>query len=152
WSLRSRRDTRLVTLLPIIEAGLSPELTGGLNGIDTGRLPPSLLLTRAVNRAGMWGGERHGGFCAHLTTARAPVEITKVMWIGLFPAAHQAGLLGNKAEVLPATTAPRCCDCELALVDAVFRCAYLLRLGNINEDRWSGVACGLRGFRRWELR
>jgi hypothetical protein len=40
-------------LLPIIEPGLSPELTGDLNGVDTGRLPPGLLVACAVDRAVM---------------------------------------------------------------------------------------------------
>jgi hypothetical protein len=42
-----------VTLLPIIESGLSPKLTGDFDGIDTGRLPPGLLVTGAMNRAVM---------------------------------------------------------------------------------------------------
>ena len=40
-------------LLRIIEPGLSPELTGDLNGIDAGRLPPGLLVAGAMDRAVM---------------------------------------------------------------------------------------------------
>ena len=45
--------TRLVTLLRIIEPGLSPELTGDFNGVDAGRLPPGLLVASAMDRAVM---------------------------------------------------------------------------------------------------
>jgi len=37
----------------IIEPGLSPEATGDLDGVDAGRLPPCLLVARAMNRAVM---------------------------------------------------------------------------------------------------
>jgi hypothetical protein len=37
--------------LRIIEPGLSPELTGDLDGVDAGRPPPSLLVAGAMNRA-----------------------------------------------------------------------------------------------------
>jgi hypothetical protein len=40
-------------LLPIVEPGLSPELTSDLNGIDAGRLPPGLLVAGAMDRAVM---------------------------------------------------------------------------------------------------
>jgi hypothetical protein len=37
-------------LLRIIESGLSPELTGDLNRVDAGRLPPGLLVASAMDR------------------------------------------------------------------------------------------------------
>jgi hypothetical protein len=40
-------------ILRSIEPGLSPELTGGFDGVDAGRLPPGLLIARAMNRAVM---------------------------------------------------------------------------------------------------
>jgi len=47
------RARALVRILRIIEPGLSPELTGGLDGVDAGRLPPGLLVARAMHRAMM---------------------------------------------------------------------------------------------------
>jgi len=43
------RETRLVMLSRIIEPGLSPELTGDLDGIDAGILPPSGFIAYAVH-------------------------------------------------------------------------------------------------------
>ena len=40
-------------VLRMVESGLSPELTGDLHGVDTGRLPPGLLVARAMDRAVM---------------------------------------------------------------------------------------------------
>ena len=50
---RARRGTHQVTILRIIEPGLSPELTGDLDGVDAGRLPPGLLVAGAMDRAVM---------------------------------------------------------------------------------------------------
>jgi hypothetical protein len=61
-----RRETRLVMLLRIIEPGLSPQLTGDLDGVDAGRLPPGLLIAGAMDRAMMRAAERDGEFIAGL--------------------------------------------------------------------------------------
>src|SRR6516165_9645061 len=106
-------------LLPIIESGLSPELTGDLNGVDAGRLPPGLLVAGAMNRAVMRAAEGHGEFVARFAAERPRLQVAKMMRIGLFAAADQARLLGDKTQVLPVTIAPRCHKGEHALVDAV---------------------------------
>ncbi len=51
--LRACRETRLVMIGRIIEPGLSPELTGDLDGVDAGRLPPGLLVASVMDRAVM---------------------------------------------------------------------------------------------------
>ena len=106
-----------MTILRII-APCFIEQTRDLDGVDARRRPPGLLVAGAMNRAVMRAAQRHGEFVAHLAAERPWLQITKVVWIGLFAAAHQAGLLGNKAEVLPATAAPWCRNGEPALVDA----------------------------------
>jgi hypothetical protein len=53
-----------VILLRIIEPGLSPELTGDLDGVNAGRLPPRLLVAGAMDGAVMRAAERDGEFVA----------------------------------------------------------------------------------------
>src|SRR5258706_13577047 len=105
-------------LLRIIEPGLSPELTGDLNGIDAGRLPPGLLVIGAMDGAVMRAAERDGEFIAHFAAERPRLQIAKMMRIRLFAAADETRLLGNMAKVLPVAIAPRGRDREDTLVDA----------------------------------
>src|SRR5215475_9279622 len=95
-------------LLRMIEPGLSPELAGDLNGIDAGRLPPGLLVAGAMDRAVMRAAERHGEFVARFAAERPRLQVAKMMRIGLFAAANEARLLGDKTKVLWVTIAPRC--------------------------------------------
>src|SRR6516165_10350539 len=106
-------------LLPIIESGLSPELTGNLSGVDAGRLPPRLLVAGAMDRAVMRAAERDGEFVARFAAERPRLQVAKMMWIGLFAAADETRLLGDITKVLAVTIAPRCRKNERALVDAV---------------------------------
>ena len=71
-------------LLRIIEPGLSPQLTGDLHGIDAGRLPPSLLVAGAMNRAVMRAAKRDGELVAHFAAERPRLQEAKMMRIGLF--------------------------------------------------------------------
>src|SRR6516165_11724830 len=96
-------------LLPIIEPGLSPQLTGDLNGVDAGRLPPGLLVAGAMDRAVMRAAERDGEFVAGFAAERPWLQVTKMMRIGLFAAADETRLLGHITKVLPVTIAPRGC-------------------------------------------
>jgi hypothetical protein len=102
-------------LLRIIEPGLSPELTGDLNGIDAGRLPPSLLVAGTMDSAVMRAAERDGVFVARFAAERPRLQVAKMMRIGLFAAADETRLLGNITKVLPVTIAPRRSDREDAL-------------------------------------
>ena len=82
-------------LLRIIEPGLSPELTGDLNGIDAGRLPPRLLVASAMDRPVMRAAERDGEFVARFAAERPRLQVTKMMRIGLFAAADETRLVAT---------------------------------------------------------
>ena len=105
----------------IIEPGLSPKLTGDLDGIDAGRGPPGLLIAGAMDRAMMRAAERDGEFIAGLAAERPRLQVAKMMRIGLFAAADEACLLGNVAKVLPVAIATRCSNGEDTFIDAVDR-------------------------------
>src|SRR5262245_5764047 len=96
-SLRARRGIRRVMLLRIIDTGLSPELTGDLNGVDAGRLPPGLLVAGAMDGAVMRAAEGHGEFVARFAAESPRLQVAKMMRIGWFAAAHETCLLGDIA-------------------------------------------------------
>ena len=123
-----------MTLLPIIEPGLSPELTGDLNGVDAGRLPPGLLVASAMDRPVMRAAERDGEFVARFAAERPWLQVTKMMRIGLFAAADETCLLGNVAKVLPVAIATRCSNREDTLVDAL-RSSRIGAFGDGNHSR-----------------
>src|SRR6516225_1640286 len=106
-------------LLRIIEPGLSPELTGDLNGIDAGRLPPGLLVAGAMDRAVMRAAERDGEFVARFAAERPCLHVAQMMGIGWLAATDKARLLHDIAKVLAAAVAPRGSDREDALVNAL---------------------------------
>src|SRR5262249_58470495 len=106
-------------VLRIIQPGVSPKLTGDLDGIDAGRRPPGLLIAGAMDRAMMRAAERDGEFIAGLAAERPRLQVAEMMRIGLFAAADEACLLGNVAKVLAVSIAPRCRNDEHALVDAL---------------------------------
>src|SRR5262245_9807527 len=99
-------------LLRIIEPGLSPELTGDLNGVDAGRLPPRLLVADAMDGAVMRAAERDSEFVARFAAERPRLQVTKMMRIGLFASADETRLLGNITQVLLVAIAPRRCKDE----------------------------------------
>ena len=76
-------------ILWIIEPGLSPQLTGDLDGVDAGRLPPGLLIAGAMDRAMMRAAERDGEFIAGLAAERPRLQVAEMMRIGLFAAADE---------------------------------------------------------------
>ena len=106
-------------LLRIIESGLSPELTGDLNGVDAGRLPPRLLVAGAMDGAVVGAAERDDEFVARFAAERPWLQVAKMMRIGLLAAADETRLFGDITKVLRITIAPRCRKGEPALVDAV---------------------------------
>ena len=148
-----------MTILRIIEPGLSPELTGGLDGVDAGRLPPGLLVAGAMDRAVMRAAERDGEFIAHFAAERPRLQVAKMMWIGLFAAADEARLLANIAKVLPIAIAPRCGNGEHALIDAVGLIevvvslrTHLMDANTLNTSGWGTIGWGFPGCGRCELR
>src|SRR5262245_64272165 len=102
-------------LLRIIESGLSPELTGDLNGVDAGRFPPGLLIASAMDRPVMRAAERDGEFVARFAAERPWLQVTKMMRIGLFSAAYEGRLLGKVAKVVRVAIAARGWKEEAAL-------------------------------------
>src|SRR6516164_6396696 len=103
----------------MVEPGLFPELTGDLDGVNAGRLPPDLLVAGAMDRAVMRAAERDGEFVARFAAERPWLQVAKMMRIGLFAAADKTRLLGDITKVLRVTIAPRSRSNEHALVDAV---------------------------------
>jgi hypothetical protein len=103
-------------ILRTIEPGLSPELTGDLNGVDAGRIPPGLLVAGAmggaVMRAAEWDGELIADLAAECTGLGEP----EVVGIRGFAAAHETRLVGEIAQVLPVAIAARGGNGEDALV------------------------------------
>ena len=146
-------------ILRIIEPGLSPELTGDLDGVDAGRRPPGLLVAGAMDRAMMRAAERDGEFIAGLAAERPRLQVAEMMRIGLFAAADETRLLGNIAKVLAVSIAPRCRNDEHALVDAlglievvVSLRTHLMGANTLNTSSWGSIVCGFHGCRRCELR
>src|SRR5215510_16073157 len=136
-------------VLRIIEPGVSPKLTGDLDGIDAGRRPPGLLIAGAMNRAMMRAAERDGEFIAGLAAERPRLQVAKMMRIGLFAAADEACLSGNIAKVLPVSITPRCRNHEHALVDAlglieviVSLRTHLMDADTPNTSSWCSIFCG----------
>ena len=144
-------------LLRIIESGLSPELTGDLNGVDAGRLPPGLLVAGAMDGAMMRATERDGEFVARFAAERPRSQVAKMMRIGLLAAADETRLLGDITKVLSVTIAPGCRNDERALVDAVglrVAISFLARRMGANKidiSAWGSVVCGFRRRGRCEL-
>ena len=81
------------------ESGLSPELTGDLNGVDAGGPPPRLLVAGAMDGAVMRAAERDGEFVAGFAAERSWLQVAKMMRIGLFAAADETRLLGHNEGV-----------------------------------------------------
>ena len=83
----------------IIEPGLSPKLTGGLDWLDPGILPPGGFIADAVHQPMMDAAERHRKLVARLTAERARLHEPKMMRVGRLATTEEAGLLGDIAKV-----------------------------------------------------
>jgi hypothetical protein len=60
---------------PLIYAGVFPELTGDLGGIDASLLPPGFFVAGAMHRAVMRTAERDGKLIACFAAKRAAAQI-----------------------------------------------------------------------------
>ena len=98
-NLRPRREPRLVMILRIIEPGLSPKLTGGLDWVDTGIVPPRGFIADAVHQSMMNAAERHRELVARLAAQGPRLHEPKMMWVGRLATTEEAGLLGDIAKV-----------------------------------------------------
>jgi hypothetical protein len=63
----------------LIDAGMLPELTGGLDGIDVSVLPPGFFVAGAMHLAVMRAAERDGKFIACFAAERARLHKSDVM-------------------------------------------------------------------------
>jgi hypothetical protein len=84
----------------IFQARLFPERTGNLTRLDAGLLPPSPFVAGAVQGAVVDSTERHRELVACLAAERARLRIAKMMRVRRLTAAHKAGLLGDKSDVV----------------------------------------------------
>ena len=141
-SFRLRRETRLVMILRIVDPGLSPKLTGGLDGVDAGVLPPDGFITDAVHQSMMDAAERHRELVAHLAAERAWLHESQVVRIRRFARTQEARLPGDKSKVLFVAVAPGRAYLKHALVDPARRIgrgiivrAYILRTNRRSGGR-----------------
>ena len=74
-SFRPRRESRLVMILRTIEPGLSPKLTGYLDGVNAGLLPPGYFVAHPVHQPMMDSTERHRELVARLTTQGPRLQV-----------------------------------------------------------------------------
>ena len=111
-----------------------------------------------MDGAVMRAAERDGEFVARFAAERPRLQVAKMMRIGLFAAANEARLLGDKTQMLPVTIAPGCRKDEPALVDAVglIEVAASFRERRVGANKidigaWGSVVCGFRGCGRCQL-
>src|SRR5262249_29746303 len=88
-------------------ARAAPKFSGYLDWVDTGLLPPCSLVACTMNRAVVDAAEWHREFIAGLTSERPWLHVPKMMRVRWLAAANEAGLSGNKAQVLPVAIAAR---------------------------------------------
>ena len=96
----------------------APELARDRDGIDAGLLPPGGFIAHAVHQPMMDAAERDREFVAGLAAQGPRLHEPKVMRVGRFAAAEQAGLLGDVAKVRLVAITAGYRKREHALVDA----------------------------------
>ncbi len=79
---------------------LQPKRAGTHTGVDAGLLPPSGFIATAMDLSVMAAAERYGELIAHLAPERAVLREPQVVGIRWSSAANQAGLLGNRFDVV----------------------------------------------------
>jgi hypothetical protein len=98
---------------------LFPEPSGDLERVDAGLTPPRALVAGAMHRTMMpateWDRELIADLAAECTRLREP----EVVGVAGLAAAQETRLLGDVAQVLPVTIAPRRSHREDTLVDAL---------------------------------
>src|SRR3984893_15558549 len=91
---------------PLLHARLLPKPAGKLHGIDAGGLPPGAFVARAMRGPVMHAAERDREFIADLPAERPWLHVSEMMRVRWLAAANEAGLSGDKAQVLPVAIAP----------------------------------------------
>ena len=97
---------------------LQPQRAGGDGRIDTGLLPPSGFITRAMDLTVVAPAQRYGELIAHFSPERAVLREAQVMGIGGSAPADQAGLFNHEFDMVFVTKAARLGMSQSALVDA----------------------------------
>src|SRR6516162_8165038 len=111
-----------------------PEPAGDLDRVDAGLAPPRALVAGAMHRPMMPSTERDRELIADLAAERTGLGKSEVVGIRWLAAAHQTRLLGDVAQVLPVSIAPRGSHREDALVDAL-RSSRVGAFGSGNHPR-----------------
>src|ERR1700726_1748531 len=79
---------------------LQPERASSDGRIDAGLFPPCGFIATAMDLAGMAPAQRHGELIADLAAECWRLRKAQVMRIGGAAAADQAGMFGNRFDVL----------------------------------------------------
>ena len=82
---------------------VQPERTSRGGRIDASFLPPCRFLATAMDFAMMTAAERNGEFIADLAAECLALHKSGVMGICRPSAANQAGMLGDKSDMIPIT-------------------------------------------------
>lgn len=83
--------------LALIHSRVPPELACDLDGVDTRRLPPFLLVACTVDGSMMGAAQRDSEFVAGLAAEGAWLHVPKMVRVRGLAAADEARLLGDVA-------------------------------------------------------
>ena len=84
-----------------------PKHSGADRWIDAGLSPPRGFIAASVHLAMVSPTQRNGEFIAGLTPKRTGLCEPQMVGIRRLPTANQAGLLGNRSDVVPVTNPTR---------------------------------------------
>jgi hypothetical protein len=90
---------------PLVYAGVLPKLTGDLDRVDAGLLPPGFLVAGAMNRTVMRAAQWDDEFIARLAAERARLHKSDVVRVRRLAAAQEARLLGHQTKMVPVAIA-----------------------------------------------
>ena len=79
--------------------GLGPKFVRYEQSVDAGALPPSCLVTSAVDLAMMSAAQRYSELVAYLETKTASLREAQMVGVAGQPFTDQAGLFGDKSKV-----------------------------------------------------
>jgi hypothetical protein len=97
---------------------LQPQGASRGGWIDTSLIPPRGFIDAAMHLAVMSAAQRNRKLVADLAAKCRYLRKPEVVGIGGTPAADQAGLLGNRFNVLPVAKATRRRQCQYTFVDS----------------------------------
>jgi hypothetical protein len=115
--------------------------------VDAGVLPPSSLVTGAVDLAMMSAAQRYGELVAYLEAETASLREAQMMGVAGPPFTDQAGLFGDKSKVDLVAKATGLRNGEQALVDSA-RSSFLTLRSLLNSRSFGPVLMRLRWWTR----